>query len=332
MDRVRRVVQLPGQPAQRRARAAVDEPRSRYTGVHAWARPPDLLVPGLRRRPLLVHRPRPHQGVLRRADFRSTSSAASRPPRASSKADCARHADAASFEKVTLDDNTQNPMELDVAQDGRVFYIERDGRLQIIKPDTQQTVTAGADPGLRAPGERPARHRAGPGLRHQQLGLPLLLAAAGHHDGDRLSRVHGQRRHARPRPARRSSSTFRHQRARVLPLRRRRWPSTRTATSTSPPATTPTRSPPTASTPIDERPGRGYWDAQRTRGQHQRPQRQDPAHQPLRPDGARRRHDYTIPAGNLFPAGHGARPGPRSTAWASATRSASRSTRRPAGS
>src|SRR3954464_14456865 len=53
---------------------------------------------------------------------------------------------AADFQKVTLDDNTQNPMQLDVAPDGRVFYVERDGRLQIWKPDTQQTVTAGKVP------------------------------------------------------------------------------------------------------------------------------------------------------------------------------------------
>ncbi|MEV4541816.1 ThuA domain-containing protein [Micromonospora echinaurantiaca] len=48
----------------------------------------------------------------------------------------------ASFEKVTLDSNTSNPMELDVAPDGRVFYVERDGRVQIVKPDTGNTVTA----------------------------------------------------------------------------------------------------------------------------------------------------------------------------------------------
>ncbi|GIJ39224.1 ThuA domain-containing protein [Micromonospora andamanensis] len=48
----------------------------------------------------------------------------------------------ASFEKVTLDSNTSNPMELDIAPDGRVFYIERDGRVQIVKPDTGNTVTA----------------------------------------------------------------------------------------------------------------------------------------------------------------------------------------------
>ncbi|MBM0232432.1 ThuA domain-containing protein [Micromonospora sp. STR1_7] len=46
------------------------------------------------------------------------------------------------FEKVSLDSNTSNPMELDIAPDGRVFYIERDGRVQIIKPDTGSTVTA----------------------------------------------------------------------------------------------------------------------------------------------------------------------------------------------
>ncbi|MEH1167932.1 ThuA domain-containing protein [Micromonospora sp. CPCC 205539] len=48
----------------------------------------------------------------------------------------------ASFEKVTLDSNTSNPMELDIAPDGRVFYVERDGRVQIVKPDTGSTVTA----------------------------------------------------------------------------------------------------------------------------------------------------------------------------------------------
>ncbi|MEO3816964.1 ThuA domain-containing protein [Plantactinospora sp. B24E8] len=56
-------------------------------------------------------------------------------------ADCAASL-TSSFEKVTLDSNTSNPMELDVAPDGRVFYVERDGRVQIVKPDTGTTVTA----------------------------------------------------------------------------------------------------------------------------------------------------------------------------------------------
>ncbi|MGN9783115.1 ThuA domain-containing protein [Nonomuraea sp. ZG12] len=47
-----------------------------------------------------------------------------------------------SYEKITLDDNTADPMELDVAADGRVFYIQRRGEVKIHKPDTHTTVTA----------------------------------------------------------------------------------------------------------------------------------------------------------------------------------------------
>ncbi|MFC7585370.1 ThuA domain-containing protein [Nonomuraea antimicrobica] len=47
-----------------------------------------------------------------------------------------------SFEKITLDDNTADPMELDVAPDGRVFYVQRRGEIKIFKPDTHTTVTA----------------------------------------------------------------------------------------------------------------------------------------------------------------------------------------------
>ncbi|MEO3927485.1 ThuA domain-containing protein [Micromonosporaceae bacterium B7E4] len=57
------------------------------------------------------------------------------------EADCSASL-TSSFEKITLDSNTNNPMELDVAADGRVFYVERDGRVQIVKPDTGTTVTA----------------------------------------------------------------------------------------------------------------------------------------------------------------------------------------------
>jgi len=48
-----------------------------------------------------------------------------------------------SFEKVALDQNTSDPFELDVAPDGRVFYVERGGDVKIHKPDTQSTVVAG---------------------------------------------------------------------------------------------------------------------------------------------------------------------------------------------
>ena len=47
------------------------------------------------------------------------------------------------FDKVTLDDNTENPMALDIAPDGRVFFVERSGDLQIFDPSTNLTETAG---------------------------------------------------------------------------------------------------------------------------------------------------------------------------------------------
>src|SRR5690606_22823357 len=47
-----------------------------------------------------------------------------------------------SFDKVELDLNTQNPMDLAPAPDGRTLYIERDGRVQIIAPNGGAT-TAG---------------------------------------------------------------------------------------------------------------------------------------------------------------------------------------------
>jgi cytochrome c len=55
-------------------------------------------------------------------------------------ADCSASLDK-SFEKVTLDDSTSNPMMLDVAPDGRVFYIDRLGDVKAIRT-TGGTVTA----------------------------------------------------------------------------------------------------------------------------------------------------------------------------------------------
>lgn len=59
-------------------------------------------------------------------------------------ADCSA-TQTANFDKVTLDDGTSNPMDLAPAADGRTFYLERDGRLQIIHPNGG-TVTAGTVP------------------------------------------------------------------------------------------------------------------------------------------------------------------------------------------
>ncbi|TDC70616.1 carbohydrate-binding protein [Streptomyces hainanensis] len=40
-----------------------------------------------------------------------------------------------SFERVALDDNTSNPMELAIADDGRVFYIDRNGAVRVVLTD-----------------------------------------------------------------------------------------------------------------------------------------------------------------------------------------------------
>jgi len=50
-----------------------------------------------------------------------------------------------SFEKVALDENTSNPMELAIAEDGRVFYVDRNGAVRIILPNGT-VVTAGTIP------------------------------------------------------------------------------------------------------------------------------------------------------------------------------------------
>ncbi|MBW3624065.1 MAG: ThuA domain-containing protein, partial [Armatimonadetes bacterium] len=47
------------------------------------------------------------------------------------------------FQKVILDDHTLDPMQLDIAPDGRVVFIERAGRVKIYRPDAKATVLAG---------------------------------------------------------------------------------------------------------------------------------------------------------------------------------------------
>ncbi|WP_233275885.1 ThuA domain-containing protein [Isoptericola variabilis] len=47
-----------------------------------------------------------------------------------------------SYESVPLDTSTQNPMMLDVTADGTVIYVERDGRVRVIDPETRTTSTA----------------------------------------------------------------------------------------------------------------------------------------------------------------------------------------------
>ena len=67
---------------------------------------------------------------------------------------------AADFEKITINNDTNAPMEIDIANDGRAFYIELDGRVQMWNPTTRATTTRRHDPGHAQPRERPARHPA----------------------------------------------------------------------------------------------------------------------------------------------------------------------------
>ena len=201
---------------------------------------------------------------------------------------------------MTLDSNTSNPMELDIAPDGRVFYIERDGRVQIIKPDTGSTVTAvdldvftGNEDGL--------------------LGIALdpdfatnswvyLYYAPDDGRGPQPAvPVHRHRRHA---------STSASEKV-VLEVATQRntcchaggsmvFDSAGNLYLATGDNTNPFES--DGFTPIDERAGRQDYDAQRTSGNTN-----DLRGKVLRihpeADGT-----YTVPAGNLFPAGHRADP------------------------
>ena len=245
-----------------------------------------------------------------------------------------RRPTAGDFQKVTLDDNTQNPMELDVAPDGRVFYIERDGRLMIWKPDTRQTVTAGTVPVTRSQENGLLGLQLAPDFAFSKW-VYLFYSLLPDNTNTQVDRaLQGQRRHARPElraadpdlhaPARRSAATP-----------RARCTSARTAACSSPPATTRTRSTRAATTRSTSAPaarpgtrsarrptrttstarscGSSRWRSRSARPASARPTRSRPATSSTRP--------RTRPT----------RPGRRSSAWASATRSASPSTRRRAG-
>ena len=104
------------------------------------------------------------------------------------------------FETVTIDDDTESPMELAVANDGRVFYVERiTGELNVYNPANGQVTTAARIPVVERAGERAHGHRARPGLRHQQPPVRHLHTAAEHEQREPHLAVHGRReQHDRP--------------------------------------------------------------------------------------------------------------------------------------
>ena len=168
----RRVVQLPaaGQPrastaaatttARATAACTCSRRSTRRPTARTTATPPTTTTRSrgaqLRRRPRLVHGDGPHAGLVRarpiprhllgglqtvdrRRDRRLRSRRARPPPSGSD------------FEIVTLDDDTESPMELDIATDGRVFYVERDHRRdQRHQARRPRSSRRGHDPGVAA--------------------------------------------------------------------------------------------------------------------------------------------------------------------------------------
>ena len=251
------------------------------------------------------------------------------------------------FEVTTLAkgaDKTGEPIAMAVLPDRRVLHTSRDGRVWLTTAE-RDDVARRHDPRLLPRRGRPAGHRDRRRLRDEPLGLRLLRAAA----------LDARRRRARATaPARRRSTPFKghNQLSRIklteagtldLATEQQILQVPPTAASAATPAARSTSTPqgnlylstgddtnPFESdgyTPIDERATRNpAFDAQRSsantndlRGKLLRitvnadGTLHGPGRQPVRA-----RHRWAR--------------GPRSTRWASATRSASRSTTRPAGS
>ena len=328
----------PEQRPRPRHRRRVDLRRGRRQ--HHRRRPPDLVVLGLRRRPHLVHGHGPHAGVLlRRADFLKHILGGLRDRGAQRQA-------------ATAATPAPGPAADERLREGhaRRRHAEPDGarRRATTAASSTSSATGACRSGARpradghrrhGPGHAAARRTAcsasqlAPDFDDQPLGLPLLLARCrtptGHQIVSRF-KVNGDSLDTAP--SSRSSPSAPD--ARVLPLvrlavlRRRRQPLHLDGRQHEPVRLRRLRPDRRAARPrVLGRPAHG--------GQHERPQRQDPAHQaagrtrPARPASARRTRSR--PATSSRP-GHGERRGPRSTAWASATRSGSPSTRRPAGS
>ena len=221
------------------------------------------------------------------------------------------------------------PMEIDIAKDGRAFYIELDGRVQMWNPTTRATTTVGTIPVT---------------LSHENglLGIQLAenfddhgniylaySALPGRQQPEPRLALHADRHHARPEQI---IYTWQHQRQECchtggsLEFGANGDLYISTGDNTNPFAH--------GFNPTDERPGRADLGRPAHVGEHERPERQDPAH-PADPERHGRpggRDDVHDPEGNMFPPWARPRPCPRSTRWASGTRSGSTTTRRPAGS
>ena len=133
-----------------------------------------------RLRDVLMRRARRHR---RRARAAARRPAAARPR---------RRRPTRSSRRSSIDATPGEPMDLAVLPDARVLHTERSGEVWLHNPATGPEDARGQARRLPARRGRAAEHRAGPELRLQPLGLPVLLAAAGH-PGRRPGDADGQR-------------------------------------------------------------------------------------------------------------------------------------------
>lgn len=200
----------------------------------------------------------------------------------------------ANFEKVVLDPAPHDPMQLAVAPDGRVFYVERGGALKVWKPDTGRTVVA-------------AQLAVDTGREDGLLGIALDPSFSENHwvylfysPAGSVPVQHVSRFSLQGDALDLSSEAV----LLVIPVQRETCCHSAGALHFGPGGelfisvgdnTDPFES--SGFSPMDERPGRSSWDAQRSAGSPNDLRGKILRIQP-QADGT-----YTIPAGNLFPPG-----------------------------
>jgi len=209
-------------------------------------------------------------------------------------ADCSALPADTAFQKVALDTNTSNPMALDIAKDGRVFYVDRMGDINVIKT-TGSTVRA-AHLDVFTSNEAGLLNLALDPNFATNKWIYIYYSPSNGGDFDRLSRftVSGDTIDLATEkvvlnvPAQRAQCCHHGVGMVFDKTNGNLWLST--GDNTNPFDSS-------GYTPIDERAGRGAWDAQRTSGNTNnligKVLRIHPE-----ADGT-----YTIPSGNMWPAG-----------------------------
>ncbi|MEW9551956.1 ThuA domain-containing protein [Nonomuraea sp. NPDC050783] len=208
------------------------------------------------------------------------------------EADCSA-SQSSSFEKVTLDDSTSNPMMVDVAGDGRVFYIDRLGEVKIIKP-AGGTVTAAELSVFTANESGLLGLALDPGfasnhwvyLYHSPAGTAVDRLSRFTVTGDSLDLASEKR--LLDVPVQRAECCHHGGGMVIDPRTGDLWLGT--GDNTNPFASD-------GYAPLDEQPGRASWDSQRTAGNTNSLSGKLLRIHP-EPDGT-----YTVPSGNLFAPG-----------------------------